>query len=95
MRALNVWKDAVIGKRRAFNEDVVLDEMSIPAPIPPIYQGLSGDKAVEAEEEFYCRWRFQVIIVTGDDWWDCLRTLAEDKVRASYAGIGVSAGRIC
>ncbi|KAF6136476.1 hypothetical protein GIB67_035035 [Kingdonia uniflora] len=28
-------------------------EMAIPVPVPPTYRGLSGEKAVEAEEDFY------------------------------------------
>ncbi|KAF6152453.1 hypothetical protein GIB67_035521 [Kingdonia uniflora] len=42
-------------------------EMSIPAPIPPTYQGLSEEKAVEPEEDFDYKWRFHVVILTGED----------------------------
>ncbi|KAF6174426.1 hypothetical protein GIB67_024448 [Kingdonia uniflora] len=70
-------------------------EMVIPAPVPPTYHGLSGVEAVEAEEDFYYKWRFYVFFLTGAERWACLRTLAKDRVRASYAGKGISAGQIC
>ncbi|KAF6170853.1 hypothetical protein GIB67_015805 [Kingdonia uniflora] len=68
-------------------------EMAIPTPIPPTYQGLSGEEAVEAEDDFYYKWRFHVFVLTGEERWACLCTLAEDRVRASYAGKGVFVGQ--
>ncbi|KAF6144742.1 hypothetical protein GIB67_017761 [Kingdonia uniflora] len=61
-------------------------EMAIPSPIPLTYQGLSGEEAIEAEEDFYNRWRFYAFILTGEERWACPHSLAEDRVRASYAG---------
>ncbi|KAF6148034.1 hypothetical protein GIB67_024209, partial [Kingdonia uniflora] len=58
-------------------------EMLIPAPVPPTYQGMSEGEAVKAEEDFYCRWRFHVVVLIGEERWACLRTLAEDNVRPS------------
>ncbi|KAF6158988.1 hypothetical protein GIB67_042069 [Kingdonia uniflora] len=63
--------------------------MSIPAPIPPMYQDLSEEKAAEAEEDFYYKWIFHIFVLTGKERWVCPRTLAKDRVRASYAGKGV------
>ncbi|KAF6157951.1 hypothetical protein GIB67_015267 [Kingdonia uniflora] len=57
------------------------NEISILAPVPPIYQGMSEYEAVEAEEEFYCEWRFYFIILTGEERRACLRTLAKDKCK--------------
>ncbi|KAF6141972.1 hypothetical protein GIB67_037940 [Kingdonia uniflora] len=37
-------------------------EMAIPAPIPPTYQGLSGEEAAEAEEDFYYKWLYNNIV---------------------------------
>ncbi|KAF6154419.1 hypothetical protein GIB67_028311 [Kingdonia uniflora] len=54
-------------------------EMAIPAPTPPSYQGLLGEEAVEAEEDFYYKWRFHVFVLTDEECWDYLRTLAEDR----------------
>ncbi|KAF6168966.1 hypothetical protein GIB67_038463 [Kingdonia uniflora] len=31
-------------------------EMVVPAPVPPMYRGLLGEEAVEAEEYFYYKW---------------------------------------
>ncbi|KAF6151068.1 hypothetical protein GIB67_042403 [Kingdonia uniflora] len=56
-------------------------EMAIPSHVPLTYRGLSGEEVVEAEEDFYYKWRFHVFVLTGEERWDCLRTLAEDKVR--------------
>ncbi|KAF6146786.1 hypothetical protein GIB67_007500 [Kingdonia uniflora] len=42
-------------------------EMTIPAPIPPTYQGLSKEEAVEAEEDFYYKWRFYVFVLTCEE----------------------------
>ncbi|KAF6170770.1 hypothetical protein GIB67_015722 [Kingdonia uniflora] len=36
-------------------------EMAIPDPVSPTYQGLSGEEAVEAEEDFYYKWKKLVI----------------------------------
>ncbi|KAF6167746.1 hypothetical protein GIB67_017241 [Kingdonia uniflora] len=58
-------------------------EMAIPAPIPSTYQGLSREEAVEAEEDFYYKWRFHVFVLADEERWVCLRTLAEDKVGPS------------
>ncbi|KAF6173071.1 hypothetical protein GIB67_009991 [Kingdonia uniflora] len=58
-------------------------EMAIPAPIPPTYQGVSEDEAVEAEDEFYCQALFistnssevaiseeeLMVVVEGDNQW--------------------------
>ncbi|KAF6158710.1 hypothetical protein GIB67_040224, partial [Kingdonia uniflora] len=55
-------------------------EMAIPVPIPSTYQGLSGEEAVEAEEDFYFKWRFHVFILTGKERWACLCTLVKDRV---------------
>ncbi|KAF6153123.1 hypothetical protein GIB67_034845 [Kingdonia uniflora] len=63
-------------------------EMAIPTPVLPMYQGLSGEEVVEAEEDFYYKWKFHVFGLTGEERWACLRTLAKDKVRGSYAGKG-------
>ncbi|KAF6154480.1 hypothetical protein GIB67_028372 [Kingdonia uniflora] len=63
-------------------------EMAFPAPVPLTYRGLSGEEAVEAEEDFYYKWRFHVFILTGEERWACLCTLAEDRVRGSYVGKG-------
>ncbi|KAF6175709.1 hypothetical protein GIB67_022711 [Kingdonia uniflora] len=41
-------------------------EMTIPAPIPPTYQGLSEEEAVEAEEDFSYKWRFHVFVLTSE-----------------------------
>ncbi|KAF6143541.1 hypothetical protein GIB67_029710 [Kingdonia uniflora] len=57
--------------------------MLIPAPIPQTYKGILEDEAVEAEVEFYWKWRFNTVALTGEECWACLRTLAEDKVRPS------------
>ncbi|KAF6156966.1 hypothetical protein GIB67_039727 [Kingdonia uniflora] len=54
-------------------------EMAIPAPVPPTYRGLLGEEAVEAEEDFYYKWRFYVFVLTDKERWACLRTLAEDR----------------
>ncbi|KAF6170803.1 hypothetical protein GIB67_015755 [Kingdonia uniflora] len=62
-------------------------EMAIPAPIPLTYQDLTGEVAVEAEEDFYYKWRFYAFVFTGEERWACLRTLMEDRVRGSYEGI--------
>ncbi|KAF6150140.1 hypothetical protein GIB67_023095, partial [Kingdonia uniflora] len=64
-------------------------EMVIPAPVPPTYQGLSGEEAAEVEEDFYYKWRFHVLVWIGEESWACFCTLAEDRVRGSYAGKGV------
>ncbi|KAF6135792.1 hypothetical protein GIB67_028648 [Kingdonia uniflora] len=56
-------------------------EMAIPTPIPPTYQGLSGEETVEAEEDFYYKWRFHAFILTGEERWACLRTLTNDRVK--------------
>ncbi|KAF6151790.1 hypothetical protein GIB67_010364 [Kingdonia uniflora] len=60
-------------------------EMAIPVPVPPTYRGLSGEEAAEAEEDFYYNRRFHVFVLTGEEGWACLRTLAEDK-RAKGSG---------
>ncbi|KAF6165517.1 hypothetical protein GIB67_015840 [Kingdonia uniflora] len=64
-------------------------EMAIPTPVPLMYRGLSGEDAVEAEEDFYYTWRLHVFVLTCKERWACLRTLAEDRVRGSYAGKGI------
>ncbi|KAF6162717.1 hypothetical protein GIB67_022376 [Kingdonia uniflora] len=61
-------------------------EMALPTPVPPIYQGFSGEETVEAEEDFYYKWKFHVFILTGEERRASLRTLVEDRVRGSYAG---------
>ncbi|KAF6168110.1 hypothetical protein GIB67_011495 [Kingdonia uniflora] len=61
-------------------------EMAIPAPVPPTYQGLSGEEAAKAEENFNYKWRFYFFVLTGEERWACLCTLAEDRVMGSYAG---------
>ncbi|KAF6142642.1 hypothetical protein GIB67_015128 [Kingdonia uniflora] len=52
-------------------------EMAILTPVPPTYQGLSGEEAVVDEEDFYYKWRFYVFVLTGEERWASLRTLAE------------------
>ncbi|KAF6165932.1 hypothetical protein GIB67_012829 [Kingdonia uniflora] len=58
--------------------------MAIPAPVSPAYQGLSGEEAVEAEEDFYCKWRFHVFVLMGEERWAYLRALVEDRVGLLY-----------
>ncbi|KAF6169379.1 hypothetical protein GIB67_016549 [Kingdonia uniflora] len=41
---------------------------------------MSENEAAEAEEDFYCMWRFYHIFLTGEQRWRCLRILVEDKV---------------
>ncbi|KAF6150829.1 hypothetical protein GIB67_020912 [Kingdonia uniflora] len=60
-------------------------EMSITTPIPPTYQCLSKEEAVEADEDLYYKLIFHVFVLAGEERWDCLHTLVEDRVRASYA----------
>ncbi|KAF6160518.1 hypothetical protein GIB67_019287 [Kingdonia uniflora] len=54
-------------------------EMAIPVPVPLTYQGLSGEKVVEAEKDFYYKWKFYVFVLIGEERWACLCTLAEDR----------------
>ncbi|KAF6150348.1 hypothetical protein GIB67_034047 [Kingdonia uniflora] len=42
-------------------------EMSIPVPIPPTYQGLSEEEAVEAKKDFYYKLGFYVFVLTGEE----------------------------
>ncbi|KAF6145766.1 hypothetical protein GIB67_016215 [Kingdonia uniflora] len=72
-------------KLKYFGDDSL--EMSIPAPIPLMYQGLSEAEVVGAEEDFYYKWRFYVVVLTGEDRWVYLRTLVKDRVKALYVGI--------
>ncbi|KAF6165590.1 hypothetical protein GIB67_021860, partial [Kingdonia uniflora] len=63
-------------------------KMAIPAPVPLTYQGLSGEEAIEAEDDFYYKLRFHFFVLTGEERWACLHTLVKDRVRDSYVVIG-------
>ncbi|KAF6161406.1 hypothetical protein GIB67_009285 [Kingdonia uniflora] len=68
---LTGWKLRDIGKLWALNDDADSLEMAIPVPVPLTYRGLLGEEVLEAEEDFFYKWKFYVFILTGEERWAC------------------------
>ncbi|KAF6172407.1 hypothetical protein GIB67_025912 [Kingdonia uniflora] len=61
-------------------------------PFLPTYLKMLENEAAEAEEIFYCRWRFHHIVLIGEQRWVCLYILTEDKVGETDVRTGLTAG---
>ncbi|KAF6154761.1 hypothetical protein GIB67_032373 [Kingdonia uniflora] len=84
-------------KLRYFRDQFL--EMPTPILVPLTYRipyriteyGMSEHKAAEAEEDYYCMWRFHYIVLTGEQRWKCLCIFTEDKVEETDVRASITA----
>ncbi|KAF6167600.1 hypothetical protein GIB67_031183 [Kingdonia uniflora] len=66
--------------------------MAFPAPVPLTYRGLSGEEAVEAEEDFYYKWKFYIFVLTSEERWAWILSLGPLHLYQLYGGSGYRTG---